>query len=152
MAERVRQPRGRMAEPAHIYSFAEEDLRMTDAVPTIAEAARLIAAKQLSPVELTRACLDRVHKLDGELHAFLHLTEERALAEARAAERGDHGRWAEGAVARHPDRPQGHRRHQGHPDDLRVEIPAGQYPRCRRRLRREARRRRHGADGQTDNA
>ena len=26
MAERVRQPRGRMAEPAHIYDFAPEDL------------------------------------------------------------------------------------------------------------------------------
>ena len=26
MAERVRKPRGRMAEPAHIYEFAEEDL------------------------------------------------------------------------------------------------------------------------------
>jgi len=25
MAERVRQPRGRMAEPAHVYGFAEED-------------------------------------------------------------------------------------------------------------------------------
>ena len=59
---------------------------MSGAIPTIAEAARLIAAKQLSPVELTRTCLDRVHKLDGELHAFVHLTEERALAEARAAE------------------------------------------------------------------
>ena len=60
---------------------------MSDAIPTIAEAARLIAAKQLSPVELTRACLARVHALDGELHAFVHLTEERALADARAAER-----------------------------------------------------------------
>src|SRR5438045_1841697 len=60
---------------------------MTDPIPTIAEAARLIAAKELSPVELTRACLARVHALDGELHAFLHLTEERALAEARDAER-----------------------------------------------------------------
>ena len=59
---------------------------MSGAIPTIAVAARLIAAKQLSPVELTRACLDRVHKLDGELHAFVHLTEERALTEARAAE------------------------------------------------------------------
>jgi aspartyl-tRNA(Asn)/glutamyl-tRNA(Gln) amidotransferase subunit A len=56
-------------------------------IPTIAEAARLIAAKRLSPVELTRACLDRVHALDHQLHAFVHLTEERALAEARAAER-----------------------------------------------------------------
>ena len=26
MAERVRQPRGRMAEPAHVYNFTEEDL------------------------------------------------------------------------------------------------------------------------------
>ena len=60
---------------------------MSDAIPTIAEAARAIAAKELSPVELTRACLARVHGLDGELHAFVHLTEERALAEARAAER-----------------------------------------------------------------
>ena len=26
MAERVRKPRGRMAEPAHIYDFTKEDL------------------------------------------------------------------------------------------------------------------------------
>jgi hypothetical protein len=26
LAERVRKPRGRMAEPAHVYDFAEEDL------------------------------------------------------------------------------------------------------------------------------
>jgi aspartyl-tRNA(Asn)/glutamyl-tRNA(Gln) amidotransferase subunit A len=59
---------------------------MSAAIPTIAEAAKQIAAKQLSPVELTRACLERVHALDDRLHAFVHLTEERALAEARAAE------------------------------------------------------------------
>src|SRR5947208_3697447 len=59
---------------------------MPAAIPTIADAARLIAARQLSPVELTRACLDRVRALDDRLHAFVHLTEERALAEARAAE------------------------------------------------------------------
>ena len=54
--------------------------------PTIAQAAKLIADKQLSPVELTRACLDRVAKLDATLHSFLLLTEERALADAKAAE------------------------------------------------------------------
>jgi len=59
---------------------------MAAAIPTIATAAKLIAAKQLSPVELTSACLDRVKALDDKLHAFVHLTEERALAEARAAE------------------------------------------------------------------
>jgi aspartyl-tRNA(Asn)/glutamyl-tRNA(Gln) amidotransferase subunit A len=59
---------------------------MPAAIPTIAEAARQIAARQLSPVELTRACFERIHALDDGLHAFVHLTEERALAEARAAE------------------------------------------------------------------
>ena len=59
---------------------------MSAVIPTIAEAARQIAAKELSPVELTKDCLARVHALEDRLHAFVHLTEERALAEARAAE------------------------------------------------------------------
>ncbi|HET6183159.1 MAG TPA: amidase [Acetobacteraceae bacterium] len=54
---------------------------------TIAEAAKLLAARKLSPVELTRSRLDRIKKLDGRLHSFLLLTEERALADARAAEK-----------------------------------------------------------------
>src|SRR6202021_3197813 len=59
---------------------------MSAAIPTLAEAAKQIAGKKLSPVELTRACLERVHALNDRLHAFVHLTEERARAEARAAE------------------------------------------------------------------
>lgn len=55
-------------------------------IPTLAEAAALIAAKKLSPVELTQACLDRMHRMDGALHAFILPTEERALADARKAE------------------------------------------------------------------
>jgi aspartyl-tRNA(Asn)/glutamyl-tRNA(Gln) amidotransferase subunit A len=53
---------------------------------SIAEAGKLIADKQMSPVELTRQCLDRVAKLDPTLHSFLLVTEDRALADARAAE------------------------------------------------------------------
>ena len=53
---------------------------------TIAEAGELIATKQLSPVELTRTCLDRVKKLDPTLHSFLLVTEDRAMADAKAAE------------------------------------------------------------------
>jgi aspartyl-tRNA(Asn)/glutamyl-tRNA(Gln) amidotransferase subunit A len=56
------------------------------AIPTLAEAARAIAAKSLSPVELTTACLARAHALADRLHSFVLLTEERALADARAAE------------------------------------------------------------------
>jgi aspartyl-tRNA(Asn)/glutamyl-tRNA(Gln) amidotransferase subunit A len=56
------------------------------AMLTIAEAARRIAAKQLSPVELAKTHLDRIRRLDPGLNAFLLVTEERALADARAAE------------------------------------------------------------------
>ena len=77
MKARVRQPRGRMAEPAHTFGFAPEDLHMT--IPTIAEAARLIASKKLSPIELTMDCLGRIKSLDHALHAFVLVTEERAL-------------------------------------------------------------------------
>lgn len=55
-------------------------------IPTIAEAASLIAAKQLSPVELTRACLDRLRATEATLHAFVLATEARAMADAKAAE------------------------------------------------------------------
>jgi aspartyl-tRNA(Asn)/glutamyl-tRNA(Gln) amidotransferase subunit A len=55
-------------------------------VPTIADAARAIAARHLSPVELTRARLDRIARVDPALRSFLLVTEERALADARAAE------------------------------------------------------------------
>lgn len=55
-------------------------------IPTIAVAAKMIAAKQLSPVELTEACLQRVHALDATLHAFVLPTEERAVADAKAVE------------------------------------------------------------------
>ena len=59
---------------------------MSESILTIAEAARQIAAKRLSPVELTQACLDRVAAFDSRLHAFIHLTEDRAKDEARTAE------------------------------------------------------------------
>ena len=53
---------------------------------SIAEAARQIAAKEISPVELTRFCLDRIARVDVHLRSFLLVTEERAMADARVAE------------------------------------------------------------------
>jgi aspartyl-tRNA(Asn)/glutamyl-tRNA(Gln) amidotransferase subunit A len=55
-------------------------------IPTIAEASTLIAARKLSPVELTKACLARLHATEDTIHAFVLPTEERALADARSAE------------------------------------------------------------------
>jgi aspartyl-tRNA(Asn)/glutamyl-tRNA(Gln) amidotransferase subunit A len=53
---------------------------------TIAEASRLIAKRELSPVELTEACLGRIETLDSKLDSFVTVTAERARAEAKAAE------------------------------------------------------------------
>lgn len=52
----------------------------------IAAASQLIAAKQLSPVELTRAFLERIEALNPKLHAYLTVTAELAMAQAREAE------------------------------------------------------------------
>ena len=54
---------------------------------TIAELNRLYDQRELSPVEVTKALLDRIAAHDGKLHSFLLVTEEVALDEARAAER-----------------------------------------------------------------
>ena len=54
---------------------------------TIAEIARAYDTKELSPVEVTRALLDRIAAHDGKLNSFIRVTEDVALAEARTAER-----------------------------------------------------------------
>ena len=68
---------------------------MSDAIAygTIRSLGAQYRTRQLSPVEVTRALLARIEKLDSTLHAFVTLAPERALADARAAEealkRGD---------------------------------------------------------------
>ena len=53
---------------------------------TIAEASRLIATRKLSPVELTRHFVERIAAIDPQLHAYITVTEDRALHQARVAE------------------------------------------------------------------
>jgi aspartyl-tRNA(Asn)/glutamyl-tRNA(Gln) amidotransferase subunit A len=53
---------------------------------TIVELLPRLRRREISPVELTRACLDRIAKLNPALNAFITVTAESALAEARAAE------------------------------------------------------------------
>jgi aspartyl-tRNA(Asn)/glutamyl-tRNA(Gln) amidotransferase subunit A len=54
---------------------------------SIAEASELIRRKALSPVELTQALLDRAALLDPKIHAYLRVTPDLALKQARLAER-----------------------------------------------------------------
>ncbi|MGH7048093.1 MAG: amidase [Stellaceae bacterium] len=56
---------------------------MDPAQLTIAEAARAIADGELSPVALTEAYLERIAALDGELHSYLLVLRDEALATAR---------------------------------------------------------------------
>lgn len=53
---------------------------------TIKEASAAIRSGQLSPVELTRSCVLRIEQLDPSLNAFVTITAESALEEARQAE------------------------------------------------------------------
>lgn len=54
---------------------------------SIASAAELLAAGEISPVELAQAHLARIQQLDPELNCFITLTPELALQQARQAER-----------------------------------------------------------------
>ncbi|MGA9545349.1 MAG: amidase [Candidatus Sulfotelmatobacter sp.] len=56
------------------------------ALETIVELGARLRRKEVSPVQLTRACLERIEKLNPALNAFITVTAEAALAGARAAE------------------------------------------------------------------
>jgi aspartyl-tRNA(Asn)/glutamyl-tRNA(Gln) amidotransferase subunit A len=53
---------------------------------TIREASSRLQSGQLSPVDLTRAFLDRIEQLDGALQSYITVLPERAMAAARTAE------------------------------------------------------------------
>ncbi len=60
---------------------------MTDlAWLSVAEGAQLLRTRKLSPIEWTKALLDRIALVDPAYNAFLVVTGDRALKEAKAAE------------------------------------------------------------------
>jgi len=61
---------------------------------TLQQASEQIRAKKISPVELTRSCLDRIQLLNPRLNAFITVMVEQAVAQARALEAELHsGKW-----------------------------------------------------------
>jgi aspartyl-tRNA(Asn)/glutamyl-tRNA(Gln) amidotransferase subunit A len=52
----------------------------------LAEAGRLVQKKEVSPVDLTQACLARIERLDPRLNSFITVTAASAVEEARRAE------------------------------------------------------------------
>ena len=61
---------------------------------SIAEISELIRKGRVSPVEVTRECLETIERLNPTLNAFITVTAESALAEAAQAEKEiQAGRW-----------------------------------------------------------
>lgn len=53
---------------------------------TLAEIARALADKQFSAEELTRTLLGRIRQLDPQLNSFISITDDLAIAQAKAAD------------------------------------------------------------------
>ena len=53
---------------------------------TLSDLADALARRDLSPVEVTQAQLERIEALDGQLHAYVTVTAEQALERAKQAE------------------------------------------------------------------
>ena len=61
---------------------------MTDIIRSdAATLAAKIAAKELSSVEVTQACLDQIEATDDRYRAFLHVAADQALAAAAAVDK-----------------------------------------------------------------
>src|SRR5713226_440812 len=54
---------------------------------TVSEASELLAARQVSSVELTRFALERIERLDRSIGAFLLRTPELAMSQAAHADK-----------------------------------------------------------------
>src|SRR5437764_11575938 len=61
---------------------------------SLIEASDLVRNKKISPVDLTKACLARIDRLNPVLNCFITVTAERALQQAQQAESEiQHGNW-----------------------------------------------------------
>lgn len=61
---------------------------------SLVKASELLRRKTISPVEVTQACLTRIERLNPAVNAFITVTAEEALRQAREAELEIHrGRW-----------------------------------------------------------
>ena len=84
-----------------------------------------IKARKISPLEVTRAQLDRIAALDGELGSYVHVMAEAAMAQAEAAQCRNHGRPVSRAAARRSDWAEGSVLDEGRPDGRRHRRPSG---------------------------
>jgi aspartyl-tRNA(Asn)/glutamyl-tRNA(Gln) amidotransferase subunit A len=68
---------------AQVTKRSEDDLTRL----TLSEASDLVRSRKISSTELTSACLARIERLNPDLNAFITVTGEQAIADAKAADR-----------------------------------------------------------------
>ncbi len=94
----------------------EEEIAFTPAY----ELREMIGRKEISPVELTEISLRRIEAMNPKLNAFLTVTADEAMADARAAEAGGGARGRPRPTSRHTHLHQGPRTHEGRPNHERL--------------------------------
>ena len=77
----------RRPAPAEPAALPEPTSREELAFQPLAVLARLVESRRLRSIELTRIYLERLRRHDPVLHCVVHMTEERALAQAEQADR-----------------------------------------------------------------
>jgi aspartyl-tRNA(Asn)/glutamyl-tRNA(Gln) amidotransferase subunit A len=80
----MRQPQGAIPAPAKEKEHTVEAVDVSTL--TVARAATLIHDRDVSPVELTQAYLERIEQLNPRLNAYITVTAERAMDDARRAD------------------------------------------------------------------
>lgn len=78
----MRKPSGGDILDATMPSSSSQQLALLD----LNQASQAVQTKEVSPVDLTKVCLARIEKLDPVLKAFITVTAESAMEEARQAE------------------------------------------------------------------
>src|SRR5258707_2390167 len=79
--------RSGMGKATSVESQAERKASASDVTwLSLSDAAHLVRDKKISPVELTKSCLNRIERLNPKLNAFITVTAESALTQAREAE------------------------------------------------------------------
>lgn len=67
---------------------------MTDNLPTIREISEEVKALKVKPTRLVEEAVERIHRLDEKLRAFIHVAEDKALRDAEKLEQElEEGRW-----------------------------------------------------------
>ncbi|MEQ1802964.1 MAG: amidase [Gammaproteobacteria bacterium] len=76
-----------LATTALLGSHAASSASASPADLTLQQAATALRRRSLSPVDLTRACLDRIAAVNPRLNAFITVVADQAMAQARERER-----------------------------------------------------------------